>query len=58
MTAGVTWTPSTKIAIGAKIRNDIIVRILKRLMLSKPSFPAPSMYMNMCVLDQVPCCCV
>lgn len=40
MTAGVTWTPSTRIAIGAKIRNDMIVKMLNKLMLSRPSFPA------------------
>lgn len=32
--------PSTAIAIGARIQKDIMVRMLKRLMLSNPAFPA------------------
>lgn len=38
--AGVTWIPSATMAIGAKMKKAMIVRILKRLMLSKPDVPA------------------
>ena len=40
MAAGVSWKPSMAIAMGAKMQKDMMVKILKRLMLSKPAFPA------------------
>jgi len=40
MTAGVSWNPSMAIAMGAKMQKDMMVKILKRLMLSRPAFPA------------------
>lgn len=42
--SGVTITPSTRMAIGAKIKNDMIVRILNKLILSSPAFPAYDTY--------------
>ena len=38
--AGVTTIPSFAIAIGAKMRNDMIVRMLNKLILSRPALPA------------------
>lgn len=38
--SGVTITPSTMMAIGARIKKDMIVKILNKLILSRPAFPA------------------